>query len=326
MMTLDARLDLILAAAGTLEPFTGALTRELMREVYEREAGFETARRPRSIVHILSGNTPHSAYQSLLNGVLLGAHNRMKLPAEALLDFAIPASLAQFAEVARTLPPDWIPEAEAVVVYGSDGTIRHFREMCPLEIPFVGHGERLGIAMIGEPSPEAAALAAGDVGRFNQSGCLSLQTIFLEDPRGFGPLLAEAMADFEKGHPRGELSLSEAGAITNLREEIRYLKAQEPDRYELWESADSTAWTIVYEDDPALALSPGNRTIFLRPLPADFAQMSHLSGIGLYPFEDRRDLPSPRIFPLGEAQDPPALWAHDGLAPLGALVRQQTRG
>ncbi|MDB4435301.1 hypothetical protein N9146_04000 [Akkermansiaceae bacterium] len=202
--------------------------------------------------------------------------------------------------------------------------IRHFQSLCPLEIPFIGHGHRIGIAIINEPTPKAAQLAARDIGLFNQSGCLSLQTIYLKDPFAFGPLLAEAMTNFEEQNPRGPLSLSEAGAITNLREETRYLMAQDSKSHALWHSPRSTAWTIIVENNPRLALSPGNRTIFLRPMPDDFSKFRHLSGIALHPYEERPNLPSPRIFPLGEAQFPPALWPHDGILPLASLVRHQS--
>jgi hypothetical protein len=325
-MTLAARLDLILASADQLEPYTGKFTRASLEEFFQREASGPTVRLPKTLVHIISGNTPHSAYQTLLNGILLGAHNRLKLPSQALIDFQIPPALEPFVETSRDLPAHWIPEADALVVFGSDDTIRHFQQLCPLETPFVGHGHRLGIAIIDDPTSEAARLAARDISLFNQHGCLSLQTIFLKDPPAFGLLLAEALIDFENENPRGLLSLSEAGAITNLREETRYLIAQEPTSHALWESPGSTAWTIIYEDDSQITLSPGNRTVFLRPLPCNFDTIPHLSGIGLHPFQKRTALPSPRIFPLGEAQSPPALWAHDGILPLASLVRQQTLG
>ena len=323
-MTLSKRIDLILASREQLEPFTGNLTRNLLEETFLREASGTTARLPKNIVHIISGNTPHAAFQTLLNGVLLGAQNLLKLPSQTLLDFEIPNPLQPFVEVSRELPAHWIPKADAMVVFGSDNTIRHFQSLCPLEIPFVGHGHRIGIAIIDEPTPKAAQLAARDIGLFNQSGCLSLQTIYLKDPFAFGPLLAEAMTNFEEQDPRGPLSLSEAGAITNLREETRYLMAQDPKSHALWHSPRSTAWTIIFENNSRLALSPGNRTIFLRPMPDDFSKFHHLSGIALHPYEERPDLPSPRIFPLGEAQFPPALWPHDGILPLASLVRHQS--
>ena len=218
-MTLSKRIDLILASSEQLEPFTGNLTRKLLEETFLREASGTTVRLPQNIIHIISGNTPHAAFQTLLNGVLLGAQNLLKLPSQTLLDFEVPDPLQAFVEVSRELPAHWIPKADAMVVFGSDNTIRQFQSLCPLEIPFIGHGHRIGIAIIDEPTPKAAQLAARDIGLFNQSGCLSLQTIYLKDPCAFGPLLAEAMTNFEEQNPRGALSLSEAGAITNLREE-----------------------------------------------------------------------------------------------------------
>lgn len=327
-MTLDARLDALMEAAPEWSFFTGRYRRDDLERTFQEQAGHPTARLPKTIVHIVSGNTPHAACQSLLNGILLGAHNRLKLPAKTLHDFSLPASLTSFVEIRRTLPDHWIPEADALVVYGSDATLRHFQQLCPLETPYVGHGHRVGIARIDDPSPEAARLAARDIGLFNQQGCLSLQTLFLEDPRAFAPLLAEAMADFEKEHPRAALTLSESGAITNLRHETEYLIAQDPGNHALWQSPNSTAWTIIFENDPGLTLSPGNRTVFLRPLSSDFrSQVSgypFLSGIALYPFRNEHKLPSPRLFSLGQAQTPPALWAHDGLLPLAPLITHQS--
>jgi len=323
-MTTAERLNLIAASAPFFEPFTGAFDRPFLQESYDRELSAPTVRFPKTIVHIISGNTPHAAYQTLLNGLILGAHNRLKLPSKALLDFQVPPAFAHLIETSRILPDHWIPEADALVVYGSDPTLRHFQQLCPLETPFIGHGHRYGIAIIDDPSPEAAALAARDIGLFDQNGCLSLQTLYLENPVAFAPLLAEAMTDFEKEHPRSPLAPSASGSITNLREETRFLTANDPDNHQLWESPGTTAWTIIFHNSPDPVPSPGNRTVYLRPLPKNFFTFKHLSGIALHPFSDNTHLPSPRIFPLGKAQSPPALWAHDGSLPLASLVKHQT--
>lgn len=323
-MTHAERLDLIAESASFFEPFTGAFDRRLLRETWDRELSAPTVRLPKNLVHIISGNTPHAAYQTLLNGLILGAFNRLKLPSSALLDFQTPAGFDDFVEISRTLPDEWIPEADALIVYGSDATLRYFQNLCPLETPLIGHGHRYGIAIITEPSREAASLAARDIGEFDQNGCLSLQTIFVSDPLAFAPLLADALDAFEEQYPRAPLDPSSAGAISTLREETRFLAANDPENHRLWESANSTAWTIIYHNSPDPIPSPGNRTVYLRPIPKNFSGLRHLSGIGLHPFESRADLPSPRIFPLGKAQSPPALWAHDGLLPLASLVRHQT--
>ena len=35
---------------------------------------------PKYILHIVSGNTPHAAFQTLIRGLLLGSHNNIKAP------------------------------------------------------------------------------------------------------------------------------------------------------------------------------------------------------------------------------------------------------
>ncbi|MEJ6567914.1 MAG: acyl-CoA reductase [Akkermansiaceae bacterium] len=329
-------------AAPLFEPFTGVFDEAALRQWIKDELTPLPNTRflpPENIVHIISGNTPHAAFQSLLAGLLLGVKNRLKLPSETLLDFEtslaqLPSELQALIETSRELPDHWISEAGALIVYGSDSTIRHFRSLAPLEIPFVAHGHRLGIALIEGPSEEAARLAAKDIGEFDQNGCLSLQTIFVENPHDFAPLLATAMADYEKAHPRADLGPSEHGAISNLRHETLYLAAQEPKKHHLWHSEKSTAWTIVFQDTPEITPSPGNRTVFLKPMAQWPGQRSRsvpprsfqnfISQIALHPFQERDDLPSPRIFPLGQAQRPPFAWAHDGILPLRSLVRVQT--
>lgn len=316
-------------AAHLFTPWTGEFDEESLRKWLNDELTPLSNTRyiaPETIVHIISGNTPHAAWQTLIHGLLLGSKNRLKLPSGALLDFEsqlaqLPTSLQELIETSRDLPEHWVPEADALIVYGSDSTIRHFRELASLEIPFIAHGHRLGVALIEEPSKETAQLAAKDICEFDQNGCLSLQTIFVKAPHTFAPLLAQAI---EKEIPRSEISASEHGAITNLRHEIRYLAAQEPEKYALWHSKNSTEWTIILENSPEISPSSGNRTVYLKPLEQWAGQKNQISGIGLHPFHERDDLPSARIFPLGQAQHPPFGWAHDGILALRSLVRIQT--
>jgi len=130
-MTTEERLTLIAQEASVFEPWTGAFKAEDLLSWYERELSTTGLLLPRIIVHIISGNTPHAAWQTLLNGLMLGAKNFLKLPSQGLEGFEkeIPSSLRPFIETARVLPKDWIPQADAMVVYGSDATIRHFRDL-----------------------------------------------------------------------------------------------------------------------------------------------------------------------------------------------------
>ena len=41
---------------------------------------------PGTILHVVSGNTPHAALQSLIGGLLLGSRNLVKLPRGGLIE------------------------------------------------------------------------------------------------------------------------------------------------------------------------------------------------------------------------------------------------
>ena len=81
----------------------------------------------------------------------------------------------------------------------------------------------------------------------------------------------------------------------------------------------------------ALPLSPLNRVIFVKPLPAHLAPMlaphrAHLSTCGIWPAEAaHRDFAAAlgfsRICPIGKMQSPPLDWHHDGQRVLAPLVR-----
>src|SRR5215210_3922726 len=82
---------------------------------------------PRTILHIVSGNTPHAGLQSVLRGLLLGSHNLCKIPSGGLPEIqrlrdALTPTLAASVEITPELPPDWLARAEAVVVFGHDDT------------------------------------------------------------------------------------------------------------------------------------------------------------------------------------------------------------
>lgn len=273
---------------------------------------------PQTQVHILSGNTPHAAYQSLLAGLVSRAKEvRLKLPSRGLGDFenTLPTALKPWITTSRTLPDHWLTEADAVVVYGSDATIAEVRAATPLEIPFVGHGHRFGVALIEKVTLEAAALAAQDITEHEQAGCLSLQTIFCPNPAEFAQLLYQTLENAPP--PSYELV---TGAVTNFRLEMRYLAAQIPEKVTLHEGKNHT---VLVDFRPDLEPLPGGRTVAIKPLET-FRDHPHLSGIGLYPWRPRPDLPGPRLFTLGQAQHPPFGWHHDGWPPLASLVRFQT--
>lgn len=284
------------------------------------------------ILHIVSGNTPHAGLQSLLRGVLLGARNLVKIPSSGLPEVEQFAALfPENITVSRELPPAWLREAKAWIVFGSDETIARFRRQAPAPVVFEAHPHRVSLGMVFDDHPGSLPRAAADVSRFNQKGCLSPHDIYVAgDARAYAAQLAEAMARYEEADPRSPITTAEAAGIADMRANYRFRAATDP-RVQLWESGKSTAWTVIYEEDPWFASSCLNRVVFVKPLPANFESslgpaLGWLAGVGVWPASpDHAERVAPlrpsRICPIGRLQDPPLSWHQEGRQSLAPLTR-----
>ena len=300
-----------------------------------------TGRSP--LLHVISGNTPHAGLQSLLRGLLVGAHNFCKLPSGGLLPelaafrAGLPPHLAARVELAEALPAAWLDRAEAVIVFGSDETVASLHRRLRPDQTFIPHGHRVSLAVVlDDPAGDSWPDAARAVSLFDQRGCLSPHLIYVRgDACGYAQGLAGEMERFERHTPRAALSAGEAATIRALRDDWRFRAANEPTHRALWHSAGSTAWTVLYDGaDGSFTASPLNRTVYVKPLPGDLRAAlagvrPFLSTVGLWSSSGRGDaewlasldLGASRYCPLGAMQRPPLTWHQDGAPPLGALVR-----
>jgi len=297
---------------------------------------FAKAVGPATILHVISGNTPAAGFQSLIRGLLLGSHNLCKIPSNGLMEIQefrrlLPEELAARVEIKRELPSEWLEQADAVIVFGNDNTIAQFRSrMRPGQI-FVGHGHRLSFGVIfDDPDLSSAVGAARDASIFDQQGCLSPHVFFVaEEPLAYAAKLAAEMERAHVREPRGALSISDANAIRQERANLAFRLAND-EPVAVFESVNSTAWTVAFDATPGFPRSPLNRFIFVKPFPKDFAETlthvrPHLSCAGVWPptLENARklaDLGVSRICPVGRMQFPPATWHQDGQQVLAPLV------
>ena len=344
------------AAAAPFRELLGPVTPDSLVALLRAELGHEAildgfqphgthlarAVAPGTILHVVSGNTPHAGLQSLLRGLLLGSHNFCKVPAGNLVPElstfrgTLPPELAATVEISETLPDAWLDRADAVVVFGSDDTVEALRRRTPPGRTFLAHGHRISLGMIfDDPDGRSVDAAARAVSLFDQQGCLSPQGFYVRgDARAYAGHLAAAMARHGAAHPRAALPPGGSAALTAWREEWRFRVANTPDHYALWTSPGSTAWTVLYDGaDPGCTPSPLFRTVVVKPLPADLRTALRpvrpfLSAVGLWPATRRwadwlaaQDLGASRLCLLEAMQTPPLTWHQDGLPPLAALVR-----
>lgn len=350
------RIEALVAHAPQLAAWTGAFDRDSLQEWLRVELGdgrildeWVSRGRVRTqavalspLLHIVSGNTPHAAFQSVLRGMVVGCMNRVKLPSAGLPDFErwiakLPPILSALIEVSHTLPDAWL-DCEAAVIFGGGETIDTFRQRLSPAVLRIEHGPKLGIAVVFDPTTEAAHRIAEDILRHDQRGCLSVQAVYVDgDERtihAFGEKLAASMAAYRLRHPETSSTLSDAGGVSNAREIARFLMANgEPIR--LWESEESTGWTIVYDANPLLKAGPLNGFVRLHPLPADLrllgTETDFISAAAIHPFDETHAakldaLGIARICEAGKVQEPTIFWHHDGMPSLASLVRWRDLG
>ena len=238
-------------------------------------------------------------------------------------------------------------EADCVTATGSDETLDAIRKRLPLHTRFLGYGHKVSFGFIaGEvlSSKHAAGkiitAVADDVVAWNQLGCLSPHVIYVQpggeiSPENFAELLADELDRREAHEPRGEISPEESAAIASRRAIYEIRAAHSPETTRHWRSKDSTAWTVIFEADPRFQLSCLNRFIYIKPvsdlkalLESADAVRGRVSTVGIAaPEETIPELAAKlarwgatRICPLGQMQNPPLTWRHDGRPPLGDLI------
>ena len=289
---------------------------------------------PRTILHVLSGNTPHGAFQTILRGLLLGSHNLVKFPScglgriEGFSDL-LPSGLASKLECSRRLGEGWLERAGAWIVFGSDDTVAEFRAKCPAGLPFQAHGHRISVAIVFEdPELQSCALAARDVSLFEQQGCLSPQVIFVAgDARRYAEALAREMKRFALTNPAPPLPLAVQAEMAHARADWDF-RASGDAGIVVWKGE---GWTVVHENGADFPVSPLHRFVFVKPLPADFptgaAQFSrHWAGLGIWPSTPANanrfaSAGFSRICPIGRMQETPLTWHSDSTQNLASLVR-----
>lgn len=311
---------------------------------------------PRLAAHVFSGNVPGVAVTSIVRSLLAKAATLGK-PAsgEPLLPALFARGIAEEdAELGACLAVAWWPgadeeltraaleSADAVVVYGGADAVAAVRARAPAEARVLVYGPRLSFGIVArerltaEGAMEVAQAAALDASTFDQQGCVSPHVVYVEEggevgPREWAALLAREMESVERDLPRGPLDAAESSTIHQLRARAEFAPGAE-----LHAPPEGTAWTVVFEPDPAFEASCLNRVVRVKPvrdldevpaLVAGYARLLQTAGVAAPPERAERlamalgRLGASRVAPLGAMAWPPPAWHHDGHPPLGDLVR-----
>ena len=314
---------------------------------------------PEFLVHIAAGNIPNPTLLSMVLGLIVRSAQFVKcakgtslLPrlfAHSLYDaepkLGACLEIAEWRGGNAELEKVLFNEADCLTATGSDETLAAIRQRLPMQVRFLGYGHRVSFGYVTREAladrgvSDVIRCAVNDVVAWDQLGCLSPHVIYVEHGGGvsaeqFAEGLAAELARREQTEPRGELSTEVAATIASRRAfyEVRAAHSRET---RLWQSANSTAWTVIYEADARFQLSCLHRFIYVKGI-TDLTQAlqnadtvrGKVSTVGLAASEEQaRGIAAqlarwgvPRVCPLGQMQNPPLTWRHDGRPSLGDLV------
>jgi len=314
---------------------------------------------PEFLVHIAAGNIPNPTLMSIVLGLLTRSAQFLKcasgtsfLPrlfAHSIYDadhkLGACLEIAEWRGGAELLEQALFADADCVTATGSDETLAAIRAKLPSKVRFLGYGHRVSFgfvasgALSGVNAKKVVQRAAADVVAWDQLGCLSPHVIYVEHGGGmaveqFAEMLAAELARRETTEPRGQVPTELAATIASRRGFYEVRAAHSPET-RMWQSENSTAWTVVYEADSRFQASCLHRFVYVKGTPdlenalrgADELR-GKISTVGLAapddaPVELAQRLARwgvTRVCPLGQMQNPPLTWRHDGRPVLGDLV------
>jgi len=317
------------------------------------------ARGPELLAHFAGGALPNPPLMSMVLGLLIRSAQFVKCASgQAFIPrmfahslYEVEPKLGACLEVAewkggtKHLEEELFRDVDCVTATGSDQALGSIRQRLPGDVRLVSYGHKVSFGFIahellsGMQRDKVLARAAHDVAAWNQLGCLSPHVFYVESGGGtsaeqFAELLAAQLEQREQSHPRGQLTVQEAAAISSRRDfyQVRATNAAET---RLWSSKGSTAWTVIFEADPRFQGSCLNRFIYVKgvsdleqALEAADSMRGKVSTVGIAAPEHRRENLAARlarwcvtrVCPLGQMQNPPLSWRHDGRPALGDLV------
>jgi hypothetical protein len=236
-------------------------------------------------------------------------------------------------------------EADCVTMTGSDENLDAIHKRLPGRVRALRYGHKVSLSFVSRESVAAikrtqvVSEIVEDVLAWNQLGCLSPHVVYVEtggsmDPAGLAELVARELEKREVEEPRGEISTDLAAQIATRRM-IYQVRAAGTESTKLWVSEGSTAWTVVYEEEPAFQISCLNRFLYVKSISSFEALIQAISPLDGNISTVAVSAPSDRfpelalklaragvsrVCPVGRMQDPPLTWRHDGRPALSDLV------
>lgn len=284
--------------------------------------GRKVAYRPLGVItHIAAGNAQGLPAYSVLEGLLTGNINLLKLPGRddglstALLNqlIEIEPRLKRYISVFDLPSTDLdsiqklLAASDAVAVWGSDFAVSGIRALAPPHLQLIEWGHKISFSCVTQKGETSDALAeiARDICETEQLICSAPQCVYyeadtFEELVSFGNRLAKALKSADAIYPTHTPDLHTQAEITELR-----LLASLEELLVNKKLLHGSGFVIIACEDPTLIASPGFRTVWLKPMRAgSFDQAlrerrGYLQTAGLFCSSDEREQLLERLFRHG---------------------------
>lgn len=290
---------------------------------------------PEKIYVVTASTLSVSALTVLVTGLLLGSRMVFKMPGGGLSEFEdavknLPPALSEKVELLPQHSQKIMQECDAVIVMGSDETVEAIYRETSWRQKFIPYGHKISCGILPMTNPSDARRWAVHAVRetlaYDQRGCLSPQCYLCTSQETAEIFAKELAEEFEKNAPKKTRSWEENAAIYLARMEAA---AQ---GHRVYAVGEGNRWSVILQSDGAIISSGGGCTIrvvwvkdFAEALAPwqgwisaiSIAQEGNLLAWG----ELAERVKASRVCQMGELQNPPISWRHDGMLRLGSLVR-----
>jgi hypothetical protein len=306
---------------------------------------------PPRLIHVLPGNSPIVAAQSIAQGAIVKAINLFKMgssdPFMAVAILRTMLDVDPHHPVPRSMSAvywrggdDTVERAlyrpqyfDKIVAWGGGDAINNVIKYLGPGFQLISFDPKTSISMIGveafasdEILDEVATRAAADVGILNQEACVSSRFIFIEGDRKQVDLFCERLQ--QRLVDRNALTGKAPPLPRDLAEEVESLRSMDDD-FGVWGVADGSG--LVVRSDEPVDFHPINKTANVVRVNALADAVKYVNvatqTVGVYPPQQQVDLRNglasggaQRIVRLGEAGGMSVGAPHDAMYPLHRFV------
>jgi len=240
------------------------------------------------MLHVLAGNVFVGAAGSLVEGLITGNVNILKMSsservflpllvrsliecdADGFVERAV--AVIEYSSSQGGVISELKSRVDGIAVWGGEQAVKGYRDGLPARTKLIVFGPKLSMALVTRDGlaerglKEIAWALADDVSLWDQNACTAPQACYVQGLAEAKRLAAEAavaLAETARKLPPGGLDAGTAVEVRKFRG--RFEVAEARGEGVLKESAPGLEWTVVVDKDPVMEPSPLGRTLRLIP-------------------------------------------------------------